>query len=78
MIIFQGDCEMARISRKTPNGTMPVAPERIYRAAAYARLSVEDNNRSGDRESITMQQYMMETYIANQPDMVFCGVYSDV
>ena len=55
---------MARVSRKAAiMETEPKAaflPERVYNTAVYARLSVEDNNRTGDRESITMQRYMLE------------------
>lgn len=58
---------MARTSRKAAAmeaAASSVAPERVYHAAAYVRLSVEDNRRCGDRESITMQQYMLEKYIS--------------
>lgn len=71
---------MARTSRKAAAmeaAASSVAPERVYHAAAYVRLSVEDNKRCGDRESITMQQYMLEKYISGQPDMVLHGIYSD-
>lgn len=71
---------MARTSRKAAAmeaAASSVAPEHVYRAAAYVRLSVEDNKRPGDRESIAMQQYMLEKYIAEQPDMVLQGIYSD-
>ena len=64
---------MARVSRKPAvreQGTCMIRkPERVYYAAVYARLSVEDNNRAGDRESITMQRYMLEKYVEAQTDM---------
>jgi len=53
-------------------------PERVYRAATYVRLSVEDNNcAGGNQESIQMQRYICEKYIEGQPDMFLCGLYSD-
>ena len=58
---------MARVSRKAAamdtGSRAGFQPERIYNTAVYARLSVEDNNRAGDRESIAMQRYMLETII---------------
>ena len=69
---------MARTSRKAAViETEPALPEKVYHAAIYVRLSVEDNKRTGDGESIAMQQYMLEKYIAQQPDMMLYGVYSD-
>lgn len=72
---------MARVSRKAAiMETEPKAvflPERVYNTAVYARLSVEDNNRTGDRESITMQRYMLEKYVDAQADMRLCGVFCD-
>ena len=72
---------MARVSRKPAvreQGTCMIRkPERVYYAAVYARLSVEDNNRAGDRESITMQRYMLEKYVEAQTDMRLCGVFCD-
>ncbi len=71
---------MPRISRKTAilkTETISVIPRRIYHAAAYIRLSAEEYKRSDNEESIIMQQYMLERYIAEQSDMVLCGVYSD-
>ena len=69
---------MARTSRKAAViETEPALPEKVYHAAIYVRLSVEDNKRTGDGESIAMQQYMLEKYVAQQPDMMLYGVYSD-
>ena len=56
---------------------LAVMPERIYNTAAYVRLSVEDNGRTGNQESIAMQQYMLEKYIEAQPDMRLLDVYCD-
>ena len=77
---------MARTSRKNisnanvqGNGSAAVLiqPERIFHAAAYIRLSVEDNHYSKDCESIEMQQYMVEKFIAEQPDMILYKAYVD-
>lgn len=73
---------MARVSRKTlpvqtGDSCLAAAPVKVYHAAAYVRLSVEDNGRTGDKESISMQQYMLERYIDAQPDMKLLGVYCD-
>ena len=73
---------MARVSRKaamveTGKNSLAVIPERVYHAAAYVRLSVEDNRRINGKESIAMQQYMLEKYIEGQPDMRLQGVYCD-
>lgn len=67
---------MARVSRKAGMQTdarMNVhVSERIYQTAVYVRLSVEDN-----RESITMQQYMLEKFISSQGDMQLSGIFCD-
>ena len=77
---------MARTSRKNisnanvqGNGSAAVLiqPERIFHAAAYIRLSVEDNHYSKDCESIEMQQYMVEKFIVEQPDMILYKAYVD-
>ncbi len=72
---------MARVSRKAglvkQETQVPFQPERVYHAAVYARLSVEDNSRGGDRESITMQKYMLEKYVDAQADMRLCGAFCD-
>lgn len=73
---------MARVSRKVAiaeegKSCLAVMPERIYNTAAYVRLSVEDNGRTGNQESIAMQQYMLEKYIEAQPDMRLLDVYCD-
>ncbi|MCM1560550.1 MAG: recombinase family protein [Butyrivibrio sp.] len=73
---------MARVSRKatlteTGMDALAAVPEKVYNAAVYVRLSSEDNGRIGDKESIAMQQYMLEKYIEAQPDMRLQGVYCD-
>lgn len=73
---------MARVSRKAAimqaeMEAVVCVPERIYQTAIYARLSVEDNNRAGDRESITMQRYMLEKFVSAQEDMRLCGIFCD-
>lgn len=77
---------MARTSRKNlsnanvqgnGNAAVLIQPERIFHAAAYVRLSVEDNHYSKDCESIEMQQYMVEKFIAEQPDMILYKAYVD-
>ncbi len=77
---------MARVSRKPAGlgnsgnaaGTNTSGTsERVYHTAAYVRLSVEDNRRDGNKDSIKMQQYMLEQYIALQPDMQLEGVFCD-
>lgn len=71
---------MARVSRKVvikekePINTLP---ERIYHTAIYIRLSVEDNSHTNEKESIAMQQYMLETYVAAQSDMKLYGIFCD-
>lgn len=71
---------MARTSRKTKRADIEAVsaqPETLYRTAAYVRLSVEGSDRQKNQESIAMQQYMLEAYIAKQPDMLFAGTYQD-
>ncbi len=70
---------MARISRKgLVNDNVVLAEQKhIYHAAAYVRLSIEDNHGTDNSDSIVMQQYMLEGYIARQPDMELYQVYCD-
>lgn len=73
---------MARVSRKAAiaedgkNG-LAIMPEKVYNAAAYVRLSVEGDDLEKNRESIAMQQYMLEKYIGGQPDMRLAAVFCD-
>lgn len=68
---------MARVSRKqTISLTAPVVVKWIYRVGLYVRLSKEDNGyNAGD--SIKMQQYLLEQYVKEQPDMKLTGIYCD-
>lgn len=73
---------MARTKRKI-NPRQPVAvPEapkpaqRIYRAAGYARLSVEDSGKPC-ADTIENQKELVREYIESQPDMQFVGLYCD-
>lgn len=52
------------------------AGKRIYRAAGYARLSVEDSGKPG-ADTIESQKGMLLDYIENREDMEFCGIYCD-
>ena len=71
---------MARTKRKVnPVQAVPapaLAKQRIYKAGGYARLSVEDSGRPG-ADTIEMQEELIREYILTQPDMEFCGLYSD-
>lgn len=71
---------MARTSRKAAvreTTSTAVMPERVYNTAAYVRLSVEGEDREKNRESIAMQQYMLEKYVKAQPDMRLVGMFCD-
>ena len=71
---------MARPRRKNnpvqPAPVTPVVEQRIYKAAGYARLSVEDSGKPGT-DTIETQQELVCGYINDQPDLRFCGLYSD-
>lgn len=54
-----------------------VPPEYVYRTAIYIRLSVEDNDNLSDGESIAIQRYMLENYVAIHSDMQLYGVFCD-
>ena len=71
---------MARTKRKV-NPILPVpAPEapkaRIYQAAGYVRLSIEDSGKPG-ADTIEAQKELVLDYIEAQADMQFCGLYCD-
>lgn len=71
---------MARTKRKV-NPLAPVAEQailqqRIYKVGGYARLSVEDSGKK-DADTIEAQKELLESHIAAQPDMQFCGLYCD-
>ena len=71
---------MARTKRKvnpiTPAAILPDAKRRIYRAAGYIRLSVEDSGKPG-ADTIEAQKELVLGYIEAQPDMSFVAVYCD-
>ena len=70
---------MARKSRKdahiAENAATAAAYGAAYKAAAYIRLSVEDNKKKGD--SIETQKAILENFISLAPDMELHGFYID-
>lgn len=69
---------MARVSRKNRKIVElapSYVPEKIYRTAVYARLSVEDNGQ--ESESIENQIAMMQNFIAQRTDLVVQDIYID-
>lgn len=50
--------------------------QRIYHAAGYARLSLEDSGRPG-ADTIESQKELVRNYIEAQPDMEFTAMYCD-
>ena len=71
---------MARTSRKknplNPASTPVEHPFRIYNTAAYCRLSLEDSGNIG-ADTLRVQEELVFKYIESQPDMRFCGQFSD-
>ena len=71
---------MARTKRKINPVIPPPAVEpakvRIYRTGGYVRLSVEDSGKPG-ADTIEAQKAQILSYIEQQPDMTFCGVFCD-
>ena len=75
--------EMARTKRKInplchPDEAQETvrAEQRIYRAAGYVRLSLEDSGRPG-ADTIESQMEMVRNYIEAQPDMEFTAMHCD-
>jgi DNA invertase Pin-like site-specific DNA recombinase len=68
---------MARKSRKTAEtfATETAHVSNVYNAAAYIRLSVEDNKKKGD--SVETQKAILENYIALAPEIKLHGFYID-
>lgn len=68
---------MARKSRKQMMDIVePVVPGmKVWQAALYIRLSVEDKGTHGD--SLETQRMIMDAYLALHPEIVFAGVYTD-
>lgn len=71
---------MARPKRKLnavhPAPVVEAPKSRIYKAAGYARLSVEDSGRPG-ADTIETQAELIQSFIESQPDMRFCGLHCD-
>ena len=68
---------MARVSRKKQN--IPSTPVdtsvRIWKAALYVRLSVEDNGKESD--SVENQTTLLEEYVANHPHLKKTALFVD-
>ena len=71
---------MARTKRKrNPFAPIPeqAAPtERIYKAAGYVRLSVEDSGRPGS-DTLDGQKAFISGFVENQSNMELCGLFCD-
>ena len=71
---------MARTKRKTNPLVKEVecaAPaKRMYKAAAYVRLSVEDSGKPG-ADTIEGQKALLTSFIENQPDMELEALFCD-
>ena len=71
---------MARTKRKTNALNQEVQPstpeQRIYKAAAYVRLSVEDSGKPG-ADTIEGQKALLTEYIQNKQDMELVAVFCD-
>lgn len=71
---------MARTSRRNAAAAevfIPPAAERIYKTAAYVRLSVEDVRDRKDSDSLANQRRIIEQYITERPLFKLTAVYSD-
>lgn len=68
---------MARVSRKAKAANAPAqnTAVRIWKAALYARLSVEDNGK--DSDSIENQLAYMEEFIGSRPYLQKAAVFAD-
>ena len=53
-----------------------MSPEKLYRAAAYCRLSREDGDKP-ESDSIVHQQYIIEDYCKRHSEFRVVGVYAD-
>ena len=71
---------MARIKRKInpviPAAEAPAQAQKQYRAAAYARLSVEDSGRPG-ADTIEGQKNLLLRFIENDPTLILYGLFCD-
>ena len=71
---------MARTKRKV-NPVLPQAEQakqeqKVYRTAAYARLSIEDSGKAGS-DTIEGQKRLLTCYIENTPDLELYRLYCD-
>ena len=68
---------MARVSRKGNNNIYVTKTEviRIWNAALYVRLSVEDNGK--DSDSISNQIAILEKYVSERPYLEKVDIYID-
>ncbi|MDR1703703.1 MAG: recombinase family protein [Clostridiales bacterium] len=67
---------MARKSRKNPEPVAPATFQRhFYNAAAYIRLSVEDNHKKGD--SVETQKSIIQDYLDANPELRLHDYYID-
>lgn len=71
---------MARTKRKTnpviPAAEAPAQAQKQYRAAAYARLSVEDSGKPG-ADTIEGQKNLLLRFIKNDPTLTLYGLFCD-
>lgn len=71
---------MARTKRKTnpaiPAAEVPAQAQKQYRAAAYARLSVEDSGKPG-ADTIEGQKNLLLRFIENDPTLTLYGLFCD-
>ena len=71
---------MARTKRKTnpviPAAEAPVQAQKQYRAAAYARLSVEDSGKPG-ADTIEGQKNLLLRFIEDDPTLTLYGLFCD-
>lgn len=66
---------MARVSRKRTALPVEEKPSRVWRAALYVRLSVEDNGR--DADSLESQIALLESYVAGCPYLSRAELFAD-
>ena len=66
---------MARVSRKHKDAA-PIIIDRIYHTCLYLRLSKEDSGYDNS-DSIEMQEYLLEKYVDEQPDMELTEIFRD-
>lgn len=71
---------MARTKRKTnpviPAMEAPAQAQKQYRAAAYARLSVEDSGKPG-ADTIEGQKNLLLRFIEDDPTLTLYGLFCD-